>query len=480
MSVRVRGVDLRVLPMHTRMPFRYGIATLTSLPHLFVQVQAEIDGQAYLGLAADGLAPKWFTKNLATTAEQDVAEMLRVIRAACAFAREAGRAVTVFELWRRVYAAQQAWGAEQGYPPLLWGFGVSLVERALIDAFCRARGMPFASAVRENALGIQLGALHPELAGARAADLLPPQPLRMLMARHTIGLSDPLTDDEIAPAARADDGLPQSLVACARAYGLAYYKIKIRGDSAADIARLTQIAALLEAEAPGYRFTLDGNEQFHDVAAFRDLWQSLQRDPRLGPLMRRLLFVEQPLHRDVALSAATARALLEWQERPPMIIDESDGAIESLPAALESGYAGTSYKNCKGVFKGIANACLIARRRQADRSRSYILSAEDLSNVGPVALLQDLAVVATLGVEHVERNGHHYFTGLGMYPRDVQEQALERHGDLYRRHPRGFATLDIRGGRIEVASLVAAPFGLAFPFEVDRYMSVEQAGMPDL
>jgi hypothetical protein len=44
MSVRVRATDLRVLPMHTRMPFRYGIATLTTLPHLFVRVEAEIDG----------------------------------------------------------------------------------------------------------------------------------------------------------------------------------------------------------------------------------------------------------------------------------------------------------------------------------------------------------------------------------------------------------------------------------------------------
>jgi hypothetical protein len=193
--------------------------------------------------------------------------------------------------------------------------------------------------------------------------------------------------------------------------------------------------------------------------------------------MHRLLFVEQPLHRDVALSAATARALLDWQERPPMIIDESDGEIASLPAALAAGYAGTSHKNCKGVFKGIANASLIAHRRQADPARSYILSGEDLSNVGPVALLQDLAVMATLGVEHVERNGQHYFSGLSMYAPDLQEHMLEQHGDLYRRHPRGFATLGIQGGRIDISSVVAAPFGLAFPFDTSQYMSLEQAGI---
>ena len=111
MSMRVRATDMRVLPLHTRMPFRYGIATLTALPHLFVRVEAEIDGVTCVGVAADGLAPKWFTKNPATSAEHDIAEMLRVIAAACAFAREVGAAPTVFELWRRLYAAQQAWGA---------------------------------------------------------------------------------------------------------------------------------------------------------------------------------------------------------------------------------------------------------------------------------------------------------------------------------------------------------------------------------
>jgi hypothetical protein len=54
---------------------------------------------------------------------------------------------------------------------------------------------------------------------------------------------------------------------------------------------------------------------------------------------------------------------------------------------------------------------------------------------------------------------------------------LEHHGDLYRRHPRGFATLNIHGGRIAVGSVVTAPFGLAFPFDTSQYLSLEQAGI---
>jgi hypothetical protein len=90
------------------------------------------------------------------------------------------------------------------------------------------------------------------------------------------------------------------------------------------------------------------------------------------------------------------------------------------------------------------------------------LSAEDLTNLGPVALLQDLAAVATLGIEHVERNGHHYFAGLSQFPASVQREIMRCHGDLYTSHPQGFPIVDIRGGTIQIGSLVDAPFGVAF------------------
>lgn len=90
-----------------------------------------------------------------------------------------------------------------------------------------------------------------------------------------------------------------------------------------------------------------------------------------------------------------------------------------------------------------------------------ILSAEDLTNIGPVALTQDLAVIATLGIPHAERNGHHYFKGLSMFLPAIQAQMIVSHGDLYRRHHSGFATLRVHDGAMEVGSIVDAPFGYA-------------------
>jgi hypothetical protein len=166
--------------------------------------------------------------------------------------------------------------------------------------------------------------------------------------------------------------------------------------------------------------------------------------------------------------------MMDWASQPPMIIDESDGELDSSRRALAAGYVGTSHKNCKGVFKGIANACLIASKRVNDPAGQYVLSSEDLANVGPVALTQDLAVLATLGVEHSERNGHHYFAGLSMFPEALQRQVLEHHGTLYRRHSRGFPALEISNGQLNIESVVDAPFGYGFDLDVSQFLPLDE------
>jgi hypothetical protein len=161
--------------------------------------------------------------------------------------------------------------------------------------------------------------------------------------------------------------------------------------------------------------------------------------------------------------------LINWKDRPPIIIDESDGHPGALIQALNCGYVGTSHKNCKGIIKGITNACLIEKYRQDNPGQTFMLSGEDLSNVGPVALLQDLAVSATLGIESIERNSQHYFKGLSMHSKTLQEQILTHHGDLYHQHQAGFATLAIQEGKINVGSTIDAPLGVGFELDLSRF-----------
>ena len=475
MKLRVLGTDLHLINMRTRMPFRYGITTLTAVPHLFVRVELDVDGRRHVGLSADHLPPKWFTKNPASDVRDDINELLKVITTACDVARSAPAADSAFDLWHRIYQGQAAWGGGWGYPPLLTHFGTSLVERGVIDAFCRAQGVTFGRAVLENRFGIRLGVLQPELEGRGPHEFLPPEPVRSIAARHTVGLTDPLTDGEVTPEERVDDGLPQSLEACVRYYGLTHFKIKLWGDVARDADRVRRVAEVLDRTAGDYRHTLDGNENFKEAGALRQFWEKLTAEPALAGFLARLIFVEQPLHRDVAMGDAAAAELAGWRERPPMIIDESDGEIGTARRALGIGYVGTSHKNCKGVFKGLGNACLIEHRRRTDPAgRPYVLSGEDLSNTGPVALLQDLAVVASFGLGHLERNSQHYFRGLSMFDPGVQAAVLDAHDDLYHMHPQVFVTAHVEGGRMRIGSVVDAPFGLAAPFDPTRYTPLEE------
>ena len=455
------------------MPFKYGIATMVRVPHAFVRVHARVDGNTSTGVAADLLPPKWFTKDPNKSVEEETGEMIRVLRHACeAAAGMEGN--SVFDVWRALYKDQDEWAADQNMPPLLAHFGTSLVERGLIEAVCRAVGFPFWKMLVENQFGVRLGEIHPSLGGQSPSAFLPGQPLEQITIRHTVGLADPLQDQDIPPENRLNDGLPQSLSSCIQGYGLKHFKIKVTGHLDNDLDRLQQIASIVSGRVrEDCQFSLDGNEQFKSISEFRNFWETINRPPQLKEFLKRLLFIEQPLHRDVALNADVKERFDEWPDRPPVIIDESDGALDCLPRALELGYAGTSHKNCKGVFKGIINRCLLACCAAQRPQGRYLMSGEDLATIGPISVLQDLAVMTALGIGSVERNGHHYFSGLSMFPDGIQKGILAEHGDLYRQSSQGWPTLNIESGVVRLASLNKAPFGVGISVDPEQFTPVD-------
>jgi len=459
----------------TRFPFRYGIASMTDVPHLFVRTSVTVDRKSSVGLSSEGLPPKWFTKDPTTTFEQDLPEMLQVISHAAKLGKQvAQKAVSFFDFWQELYRQQSQWADARHIAPLLSHLGVSLVERATLDGLCRLAGEPLHRMVAANRLSLRLGEIHAELGHAQPRDLLPVAPLKSCFVRHTVGLGDALSAADIPPGERVNDGLPQDLESSIREYGLRYFKVKLFADADRDFARLRELSRLLMRETSGECFvTLDGNENFKDFRVFREFWQKAASDPALRELWPRILIVEQPVHRDEALRDDLCAVLRAWPDRPRLIIDESDASLGDLPRALALGYAGTSHKNCKGIVKGIANACLLGKR-QRDGER-VVLTGEDLCNLGPVALLQDLAMMAMLGIEHVERNGHHYYRGLSLWPAEWQDTALAAHADLYDRHRDGFVRLHIHEGRVALGSVNTAPFGVAPLFDPSRF---ERQPMP--
>ncbi|MGE5129938.1 MAG: hypothetical protein ACM3IK_09925 [Sphingomonadaceae bacterium] len=433
----VREIGLYERDVRLRMPFRFGVVTLAGAPQAFVRARIRLaDGREAEGAAAELLAPKWFDKDPAHTNEDNFGQL----RASLAQARKAylaGPADTAFGHSRANYVTG-----------LVAGFGPALIDRALLDALCRALGASFYEAQRRNAAGI-------ELEGCDADAFLGAlRPAPSIAARHTVGLLDPITSVDVAE--RIGDGLPQTLEEVLERYGQRYFKLKLAGDTAADLERLGAIASVLERIDGPYHATLDGNEQYDDVPGIAELWRRMNAEPRLARLASSVLFIEQPIKRANALARDVTRLAAEV----PLIIDESDDSLEAFPRARALGYAGVSSKTCKGLYKSIINRARCATWNREEGGARYFMSAEDLTVQPGLALQQDLALANLLGLAHVERNGHHYVNGMAGLPEAEQAAFLHAHPDLYERS-HGAVRVAIRDGRMSIGSLGCAGYASA-------------------
>lgn len=452
-ALRLLEVDVQERTLRFRMPFRFGAATLDACPQLVVRIRAEVDGVAVGGVASEFALPKWFDKSPGLRESDNVSQLRRSLALAVDVYRGAGRERSPFALHRACGEEHRRRCERVGLPPLVAGFGPALVDRALIDAACRAAKQSFFEAVRRNLLGIDTS-LTPELSGFDlGAFLAGLRPSPEIAARHTVGLLDPLTTSDLG-GPRPADPLPCTLEECIERYGNTHFKLKLSGKEDADVDRLTRIAAVLD-RLPDYRATLDGNEQYAGEDAVLAFWERFEAGPGLDRLRSAVLFIEQPIARSAALSAPiTALA-----GRRPVEIDESDGTLDAFVIAKELGYTGVSSKACKGVYRSILNRARCAHWNAVEGTDRYFMSAEDLIVQSGVSLQQDLSIATLIGCTHVERNGHHYVNGLAQAPREEQSRILNAHPKLYRRGDDGVVRLAIRGGKIALEDLESPGFG---------------------
>lgn len=432
-----------------RMPFRFGVVTLTEAPQTFLRVRVELaDGRSGWGQAAEMLAPKWFDKDPALSNADNFDQLRRSLALAQDLYAAADETLSAFGLHAALYETHRENCAAQGLNPLIASFGTALLDRAILDALCRLEGLSVFEAVAGNLPGID-ATTAPDLDGFDLPTFLARLgPRDWIHARHTVGLVDPITAADLDPADRVGDGLPETLEDCVRVYGNRYFKLKVGGAQAADLERLTEIAAVLDRIEAPYQVTLDGNEQYADVEAIAALWQAMAAAPALKRLVESTLFVEQPILRSEALSQDIG-ALSRFK---PVEIDESDATMETFLQAKALGYSGVSSKSCKGLYRSLLNRARCALwNREAGEAR-YFMSAEDLTTQAGLCVQQDLALASLIGCDHVERNGHHYVNGMVGVPAHEQDAFLAAHGDLYHRAG-DVVRLTITDGRIALNSL---------------------------
>lgn len=435
-TLRVQEVQLYQRHVTLRLPFRFGAATVTQCPQAFVRVLAEVDGRRVEGASAELMVPKWFDKSPALTHEQNFEQLRESLRNAREAVLSTRDALSPHAFSQEVGEAAIATSVARGLPRLAAQFGPALLDKAVADAALRAAGLSWVDGLLAGVLGdpwsARLELVHPS----------------HVVLRHTVGLADRLVESD--EGANPQDGLPATLEAAIQRHGLHHFKLKLCGQIEPDVARLARIAEVLQRLGGDYRVTLDGNETFTDATSLGKFWQALRTTPALAELLRRTLLLEQPLARAVALRESIASLGIGV----PVILDESDDHAGALEEGLALGYHGISSKACKGIYRSLRNAHRIAQDPR------LLLSGEDLTCQAGLAVQQDTLLAASLGVRHIERNGHHYVDGFGTAPDDEALAFANAHPGFYETTA-GRPHLAVHQGQLDLNTLHVPGFATA-------------------
>ena len=434
----VRDIAFFERPVVFLRPFRFGAVTVNAAPQAFVRVEIEVEGKGvFVGASAEMLVPKWFDKRAHLTPEQTVSELRRSLLIARDLYLARAGFETAFGLHASCIGAQVEACASEDIPPLAAAYGPAEIDKAILDALLRGAEVNFFDGMIGNIAGLD-ARLSPDLNDGDIAQFLRDRkPLERVAVRHTVGLDDTIEGEGGVADAKENSG--------AR-----YFKLKLNGDPQADAARLTRIGQALATLDHDYRVSLDANEQYADLAALGALIDRLERDGALAPIATRLLYIEQPMPRDITRASPLGK--LAGRD---FIIDEADDSWDAFPAARVLGYRGISSKSCKGIYKSVVNATRAAK--WSTGGENFFVTGEDLTCQAGICVQQDLALGALIGTTHAERNGHHYVDGFAAAPVGEARAFLAAHPDLYT-DSGGNIRLSIHNGDLLTGSLRAPGF----------------------
>ena len=411
LRLAVRDIALFERPVRFARPFRFGAVVVEAASQVFVRAEIEIEGKGRsVGASAELIVPKWFDKRAHLSPEQTVDELRRSLMIASELYRTGSGFETAFGYHACRVAAQVETCAGEDIPPLAAMFGPAEIDKAILDALLRGSNTSFFEGMVANIAGVD-ARLSPDLSNDDITRFLGGcRRSERVAIRHTVGL-----DDKVEGEGGVADKDENS--------GARYFKLKLAGNPDADADRLVRIGRELAKLPHDYHVTLDANEQYADLGDLRSLVDRLGRDAALAPIASRLLYIEQPMPREVTRASPLNGIAYDF------IIDEADDSYGAFVAARALGYRGISSKSCKGIYKSVINA--IRAAKWSTEGEKFFVTGEDLTCQAGLAVQQDLALGALIGVTHAERNGHHYVDGFGDTLPDEANAFLAAHPDLY-------------------------------------------------
>jgi L-alanine-DL-glutamate epimerase-like enolase superfamily enzyme len=445
-DVRCLATELYFLPVHTRMPLKFGGETVTFVTCARVRLTVQDrSGRTAEGWGETPLSVTWVWPSRLGYEERHGVMQQFCTRLAEAWARfEAfGHPVEVGHDFQEsmlpgLLGQLNASRGEQA-EPMPWLAALvccSLFDIALHDAYGNLLQRPVYETYGPEFLTRTLADFLEPAAGTSVSFrgqypqdyLTRPAPVR-LAAWHLVGGVDPLDEAELQ-GTEPKDGYPVLLADWIRTDGLKCLKIKLRGnDGDWDYARTVKVGRIAVENGVEW-LTADFNCTVGDPAYVNDILDRLRDEhPRLHGM---ILYVEQPFPYELERHRIDVHSV---SARKPLFLDESAHDWKHVKLGRELGWTGVALKTCKTQTGALLSLCWA-------KAHGMTLMVQDLTNP-MLAQVPHVLLAAHAGtIMGVETNAMQF------YPAASAPEAVV-HPGLYRR----------RQGQLDLGTLRGPGFG---------------------
>lgn len=429
-DIRPVATQLFFLPVHTRVPLKFGAEVLTSITCARVKVTvADAQGRRADGWGETPLSVQWVWPGKLRYAErhealQSFCELLAeaiVQQDAPGHPIELGHAFIETKLPGLLQSFNERHRPNaEPMPHLAALVCLSAFDIAIHDAFGTLVNRPIYDTYTGEFMSLDLASMLEPAAGAAVsfdgwfpADLLAGDPPRKMPAWHLVGGLD-LLDDAERTGDEPDDGYPVTLTEWIKRDGVKCLKVKLRGDDQQwDITRLKQVGEIAVAHDCHWLST-DFNCTVTDPEYVNDTLDLLRH--KLPRIYGMILYVEQPFPYDLEANRIDVHSV---SSRKPLFMDESAHDWKLVRLGRDLGWSGVALKTCKTQTGALLTACWA-------KAHGMTLMVQDLTNP-MLAQIPHVLLAAHAGtIMGVETNAMQFYPQASAAEAKVHPRLYER------------------------------------------------------
>ena len=442
-DIRPLSASLYFLPVHTRMPLKFGGETVTYVTCARCRVTvADRAGRTAEGWGETPLSVTWVWPSALSYEERHEAmkSFCEKIAEAWASFDTIGHPMEVGQDFIDGVLPKLLDEFNDGRTELMPWLGAlvchSLFDLALHDAFGNLHERDVYTTYNDEWMNRSLEVfLEPaagtdvDFTGKYPEDYFVAEPPAQLPAWHLVGGVDPLDESELT-GSEPNDGYPVLLADWIKTDGLKCLKIKLRGNDAEwDYARVVKVGGIAVAHGVDW-LTTDFNCTVTEPSYVNEILDRLcAEEPRLYGM---LLYVEQPFPYELERDRIDAHSV---SARKPLFLDESAHDWRHVRLGRELGWTGVALKTCKTQTGALLSACWA-------KAHGMGLMVQDLTNP-MLAQVPHCRLAAQVGtIMGVETNAMQF------YPAASAAEAVV-HAGLHRR----------RGGVVDLSTISGSGLG---------------------